>query len=139
VIRLYSPETVIAEKFNAMIVLGMANSRMKDYFDIWMLSQNFTIEAEVLREAVRQTFSKRQTELPKKEPQALSTEFVNNASKQSQWNGFIRRQRRINNAPALHEIIEILKTFLLPIVSSFDGGKISVKTWFPGQGWTPKQ
>lgn len=44
IIRLYSPETVIAEKFNAMVLLGMANSRMKDYFDIWMLSRNFTIE-----------------------------------------------------------------------------------------------
>ena len=50
-IRSYSPETVIAEKFNAMIILGMANSRMKDYFDIWMLSRNFNIEADVLRDA----------------------------------------------------------------------------------------
>ncbi len=72
IIRSYSPETVIAEKFNAMIVLGMANSRMKDYFDIWMLSRNFTIEADVLREAIRQTFEKRHTELPLDEPIALS-------------------------------------------------------------------
>jgi hypothetical protein len=56
IIRSYSLETLIAEKFNAMIVLGMANSRMKDYFYIWMLNRKFTIEADVLREAIRQTF-----------------------------------------------------------------------------------
>jgi len=114
VIPSYSPETVIAEKFNAMIVLGMANSRMKDYFDIWMLSRNFTIEADVLREAVRKTFDKRHTALPQDEPIALSEEFFSNESKQSQWKGFVRKQRRLDSAPSLEEIIEVLRTFLLP-------------------------
>jgi len=119
VIRSYSPETVIAEKFNAMIVLGMANSRMKDYFDIWMLSRNFTIDADVLREAIRQTFNKRRTEFPQTEPIALSEEFFGNEAKQSQWEGFIRKQRRLDSAPSLGEIIEVLRTFLLPAVLKF--------------------
>lgn len=139
VIRSYSPETVIAEKFNAMIVLGMANSRMKDYFDIWMLSRNFTVEAEVLREAIKQTFSKRRTELPQNEPVALSGDFFSNESKQSQWKGFIRKQRRLDSAPGLTEIIEVLRTFLLPIVSEIDTDTLSVETWSPEQGWTLKQ
>jgi predicted nucleotidyltransferase component of viral defense system len=139
VIRSYSPETVIAEKFNAMIVLGMANSRMKDYFDIWMLSRNFTIEANILREAIRQTFDKRHTEFPQNEPIALSEEFFRNESKQSQWKGFIRKQRRLDSAPSLSEIIEDLRTFLLPVVSEIDTEVLSVETWSPEKGWSLKQ
>lgn len=136
IIRSYSPETVIAEKFNAMIVLGMANSRMKDYFDIWMLSRNFTIEADVLREAIKQTFSKRRTELPQKEPVALSEDFFSNESKQSQWKGFIRKQRRLASVPSIAEIIEALRVFLLPIVSGINTDTLTVKTWHPEQGWS---
>lgn len=139
IIRSYSPEMVIAEKFNAMIVLGMANSRMKDYFDIWMLSRNFTIEAEVLREAIKQTFSKRRTEFPQNEPIALSEDFYSNESKQNQWKGFIRKQRRLDSAPGLTEIIKVLRTFLLPIVSEIDTDTLTVETWSPEQGWIEKQ
>ncbi len=139
VIRSYSPETVIAEKFNAMVVLGMANSRMKDYFDIWMLSRNFTIEADVLREAIRQTFGKRRTELPKNAPIALSEEFFSNESKQSQWKGFVRKQRKLDSVPGLAEIIDVLRAFLLPILSEIDTGILTVETWSPEQGWTQKQ
>ena len=138
IIRSYSPETVIAEKFNAMIVLGMANSRMKDYFDIWMLSRNFTIEADVLREAIRQTFEKRHTELPLDEPIALSEEFFSNVSKQSQWKGFVRKQRRLDSAPTLEEIIEVLRTFLLPVVLEIGTDTLAVKTWSPDNGWSSK-
>ncbi len=138
IIRSYSPETVIAEKFNAMIVLGMANSRMKDYFDIWMLSRNFTIEADVLREAIRQTFDKRHTELPQDEPIALSKEFYTNDSKQSQWKGFVRKQRRLDSAPTLEEIIEVLRNFLMPVVFDISKDALPVKTWSPEKGWSSK-
>ena len=134
-IRSYSPETVIAEKFNAMIVLGMANSRMKDYFDICMLSQNFTMEANVLREAIKQTFKKRRTEFPQTEPIALSEDFFNNDSKQNQWKGFIRKQKRLNSAPGLSEIIEAIRAFLLPILSEIDAETLSVEIWSPEKGW----
>jgi len=138
-IRSYSPETVIAEKFNAMIVLGMANSRMKDYFDIWMLSQNFTVEANLLREAIIQTFSKRQTKLPQKEPIALSKDFFNNESKLNQWKGFIRKQRRLDSAPSLADTIDVLRIFLLPIVSEINTGILTLETWSPERGWILKQ
>jgi hypothetical protein len=139
VIRLYSPETVIAEKFNAMVLLGMANSRMKDYFDIWMLSQNFTIEGAVLREAVRQTFAKRQTALPDTEPIGLSNEFASNESKQHQWQGFVRRQWKQDSLPDLTEIVAAIRDFLIPIVSAI--GDITPppeSTWSPAQGWRQK-
>lgn len=132
----YSPETVIAEKFNAMTVLGMANSRLKDYFDIWMLSQSFTIEADILLEAIRLTFRKRRTEFPQQETVALSEVFSGNESKQKQWQGFIRKQRKQKTVPGLPEIIEALRIFLLPIISGINTGVLSVKTWQPSQGWT---
>lgn len=135
VIRLYSPETVIAEKFNAMVVLGMANSRMKDYFDIWMLGRNFTITGKILRAAIEQTFAKRQTPLPKTEPTGLSEEFSSNQQKQRQWDGFLRRQRRLDSAPSLADIVEANRGFLMPIVTSIVTRADFKLTWTPDQGW----
>ena len=139
VIRLYSPETVIAEKFNAMVLLGMANSRMKDYFDIWMLSRNFTIEGAVLREAFRQTFAKRQTALPGAEPIGLSDEFASNESKRHQWQGFVRRQWKQDSLPDLTEIVAAIRDFLMPIVTAIaDITPPSESMWSPDQGWRQK-
>jgi len=135
VLRLYSPETVIAEKFNATVVLGMANSRMKDYFDIWMLSSNFTIKGAILRAAIEQTFAKRQTPIPEAEPTGLSEEFSSNEQKQRQWNGFLRRQRRLDSAPGLADIVEANRGFLMPIVTSIVTEADFKLTWTPDQGW----
>lgn len=135
VIRSYSPETVIAEKFNAMVVLGMANSRMKDYFDIWMLSRNFIIEGAVLQEAIRQTFAKRQTALPETEPIGLSDEFSSNESKRRQWQGFVRRQRKQGSSPDLTEIVAAIRGFLMPIVAQISATAQPAMIWTPDQGW----
>ena len=138
-IRLYSPETVIAEKFNAMVLLGMANSRMKDYFDIWMLSRNFTIEGAVLRDAVRQTFAKRQTALPDTEPIGLSKEFASNESKRRQWQGFVRRQCKQDSLPDLTEIVAAIRDFLMPVVTTIvEIAPAPESTWAPAQGWRQK-
>ncbi len=135
IIRLYSPETVIAEKFNAMVLLGMANSRMKDYFDIWMLSRNFTIEGTVLREAIRQTFAKRQTALPETEPIGLSDAFSSNESKRRQWQGFVRRQRKQDASPDLKEIVATIRGFLMPTITGIAAETPHAITWTPDQGW----
>lgn len=135
VIRLYSPETVIAEKFNAMVLLGMANSRMKDYFDIWMLSRNFIIEEKVLREAIRQTFAKRQTALPETEPIGLSDEFASNESKRRQWQGFVLRRRKQDTLPDLTEILSAIRGFIMPIVVGIYAATPPAMTWTPDQGW----
>lgn len=131
----YPPETVIAEKFHAMVLLGMANSRMKDYFDIWMLSQTFSLERDVLRQAIVSTFAKRQTSLPTSEPIGLSKAFAHNESKGLQWAGFIRRQRRKVSTPGLPDLVEALRDFLLPVV--FDESKSArIHAWWtPTGGW----
>ncbi|MBT8373177.1 MAG: nucleotidyl transferase AbiEii/AbiGii toxin family protein [Deltaproteobacteria bacterium] len=139
VIRSYSPETVIAEKFNAMVLLGIAISRMKDYFDIWMLSRNFTIEGAVLREAIQQTFTKRQTALPITEPIGLSDEFASNESKRYQWQGFVRRLQKQNSLPDLTEVVAAIRDFLMPILTAIANVVPSPEsTWSSAQGWRQK-
>lgn len=89
-LRAYPPETVIAEKFHAMVVLGRANSRMKDYYDVWMLTSAFDIEHERLRRAIVATFSRRSTVIPAVVPDGLSDAFANDPGKQRQWDAFAR-------------------------------------------------
>ena len=111
-LRSYAPETVIAEKFQAMVMLGQANSRMKDFYDIWVLSQSRTFEAARLSAAIRATFERRGTPLPTETPLALTESFSNDPQKQQQWRAFCRD---IDQQPgSLVEIVSDLKAFLMP-------------------------
>jgi predicted nucleotidyltransferase component of viral defense system len=89
-LRAYPPETVVAEKFHAMVALGRANSRMKDYYDVWMLTSAFEIEQERLRRAIVATFARRNTLVPTVVPDGLSDAFADDAGKQRQWDAFTR-------------------------------------------------
>jgi predicted nucleotidyltransferase component of viral defense system len=89
-LRAYPPETVIAEKFHAMVILGRANSRMKDYYDVWMLTNAFEINTERLQRAITATFARRNTEIPKGVPDGLSDAFAADMAKQQQWDAFTR-------------------------------------------------
>jgi hypothetical protein len=86
----YPPETVIAEKFHAMVILGRANSRMKDYYDVWMLLNALDLEPERLRQAIVATFARRDTVIPAEAPDGLSDAFATDAGKQRQWDSFAR-------------------------------------------------
>ena len=87
-LRAYPPETVIAEKFHAMVVLGRANSRMKDYYDVWMLMSTFALDPDRLRKAVVATFARRNTAVPALIPDGLSDAFAADPAKQRQWVAF---------------------------------------------------
>lgn len=89
-LRAYPPEAVIAEKFHAMVALGRANSRMKDYYDIWMLTSAFEFEPERLRRAIMATFARRSTTVPVELPDGLTDAFANDPNKQRQWQAFTR-------------------------------------------------
>jgi predicted nucleotidyltransferase component of viral defense system len=89
-LRAYPPETVIAEKFHAMVVLGRANSRIKDYYDVWMLTSAFDIEHERLSRAIVATFARRRTVIPAEVPDGLSDAFAADSAKQRQWDAFAR-------------------------------------------------
>ena len=113
-IRAYPRETAVAEKFEAMIVLGIANSRMKDFFDVWTLSHCSTFDGDVLRAAIRATFERRQTPIPTTLPVALTTAFAMDPQKERQWQAFIRSGRLIESPPPLTQVIDQLQRFLMP-------------------------
>ena len=87
-IRAYPPATVIAEKFQAMVALGIANSRMKDYYDLWAVPKTIEIAAEDLDAAIGATFDRRGTALPPERPPGLSAEFIRDETKQRQWRAY---------------------------------------------------
>jgi predicted nucleotidyltransferase component of viral defense system len=111
-LRAYARETVVAEKFQAMVMLGLANSRMKDYYDIWMLSRSYDFDAERLSCAIAATFARRGTAIPEEVPDALTAAFATDATKQRQWAAFVRDLAA--DVPALEAIVTDLADFLMP-------------------------
>ena len=83
----------MAEKAEALTSLGIANSRMKDYFDLWVLAQHAEFDGDILRQAIRETFDRRRTTLPKQSPLGLTQVFAQDPQKQAQWQAFLRKNR----------------------------------------------
>lgn len=90
-LRAYHPATVVAEKLNAMVVLGALNSRMKDFYDMHVILANMDIDDKILRAAIQATFARRQVPLPHEKPVAFTTEFLEGGLKETQWRAFLRR------------------------------------------------
>lgn len=111
-LRAYARETVVAEKFQAMVMLGLANTRMKDFYDIWMLSRNYDFDGERLSRAIAATFERRGTAIPGDLPDALTTVFSTDATKQRQWVAFARDLAA--EVPSLEVIVVDLAGFLMP-------------------------
>lgn len=114
-LRAYARETVIAEKFQAMVALGRANSRMKDYHDIWLMSRSFEFDETRLARAIAATFRRRDTALPTTIPDGLTQEFAEDPNKVRQWNAFIA-DLTTEDMPALRTVVEDIATFLMPHV-----------------------
>lgn len=121
-LRVYARETAIAEKVEAMVTLGLGNSRMKDFFDIWYLAQTFEFDQATLGEAIRATFARRQTPLPDHTPVALTTTFAEAPAKAAQWRASIGRSRPVGTAPELAEVVAVVVALLKPILIG-DGEK----------------
>jgi predicted nucleotidyltransferase component of viral defense system len=111
-LRAYPRETVVSEKFQAMVLFGLANTRMKDYYDIWILSRSYAFDAERLCRAIAATFERRGTAIPEDLPDALTPAFSTNATKQSQWEAFARDLAA--EVPSLEVIVADLADFLMP-------------------------
>ena len=108
----YARETVIAEKFQAIVELGMANSRMKDYYDLWIISQAFDIDRSRLARAISATFARRGTAVPEAVPAGLSRTFAEDAVKRRQWESF-KRDLGVDPGP-LENVVGALEAFLMP-------------------------
>ncbi|MBI5502103.1 MAG: nucleotidyl transferase AbiEii/AbiGii toxin family protein [Deltaproteobacteria bacterium] len=135
VLKSYPREAVVAEKLDAMVTLGMANSRLKDFYDLWVLAREFSFEGRSLADAVRATFRRRRTPLPTEEPLALTDVFGRDAAKQVQWKAFVRRGRLRPDDPGLPVVIDALRAFLLPPIRAVASGDAFDTSWTPGGPW----
>lgn len=128
----YSRESSIAEKLEAMIKLGMLNSRMKDFYDIWLLSRQFNFNGPRLTEAIRLTFERRGTELPAG-IDAFTKPFIE--AKQIQWAAFRKRLEQEYVPTSFKEIVTSVDSFLSPIVAVFSSGKQGPTSWIAPSPW----
>mgnify|MGYP003605403047 CR=1 FL=1 len=134
-LRAYPPETVVAEKLQALVALGLLNSRMKDFFDLWAISETFGFAGSTLVHAIRATFERRATAIPLQAPIALTEIFSSDPTKQAQWRGFLRRTA-IALAPApLPELLQRIGEFVVPPLGALREGATFTKNWTPGGPW----
>ena len=128
----YSRESVIAEKFEIMVKLGELNSRMKDFYDIWMLSRCFDFEGTKLSEAIRLTFERRKTPFP--ETIIIFTEDFA-AQKQVQWKAFWKRLKQEHVPDSFADIMQMVNEFLLPLTMAISSGKPFNRNWIGPGPW----
>ena len=98
-----------------MVDLGIANSRMKDFFDLWTFASQFEFDGDILGEAINATFERRETAIPNKTPFALTNDFSADQSKQKQWNALVRR---LEIELDLKEVTATIKQFIMPCAIS---------------------
>lgn len=136
---IYPRETVIAEKFQAMVALGIMNSRLKDFYDIWFLCQNFEFQGTVLCEALNKTFQRRRTRLPTTRPFALTSEFAEDKDKQKQWKSFADKGHLKTAQVSWPEIIAVIGEFLMPPCLAAAQGEEFNKIWVAATAWSDIQ
>ena len=128
-LRAYPVYTVIAEKLHAMVVLGMNNSRMKDFFDLAVIARTSELNGATLVEAIRATFARRATPLPTSTPAALTTEFSSNSIKAQQWRAFVTKAGL--QWTSLEEVVDVLAVFLNPVIASCGLSQDFESRWNP--------
>ncbi len=138
-LRMYPLYTVIAEKFEAMVKLGIKNSRMKDFYDIWILKQLFEFDGNLLQEALLNTFERRKTAFPNGIPFIFTDEFYLDDSKYRQWDAFVRKSHPnlMERELTFKTLIEELIPFLKPIIEAIQLEQTFNLHWIPDKGWYP--
>jgi hypothetical protein len=134
-IRVYPPETMIAEKYEAMVSLGIVNTRMKDFYDVWILSEFHAFDGATLSMAIAATFARRNTPIPVEPPVALTALFGSDPAKQAQWRAFLNRSRLADAPPDLSAVSDRIRTFLWPPTESARDASFT-QAWLPGVGWS---
>lgn len=139
VLSAYPPETVVAEKCEAMVKLGIANSRMKDFHDLSSLAEQFGFDGAILAHAIAETFARRKTDIPAAPPTALTAEFYEDNSKRQQWTAFTQRNRLYIKRRELSEVVTVVAAFLMPVLESF-ADKQSFNAVWPASGpWAERK
>lgn len=129
----YPVESTIAEKLQAMVALGSANSRMKDFYDVWTCSNHLDFNGNTLREAISATFRNRETPMPAEEPEAFTADFVD--EHRVQWNAFVKKMGEDDLVDALGKVVAHLKDFAMPVLRAISHGERLQGQWKAGGGW----
>jgi hypothetical protein len=130
----YQPATAVAEKFETMVSKGLANSRLRDYYDVWLLSTVHAHDGAELT-ALAATFSHRGTTLPSAIPPALTASFTRDAEARARWSAFLSGKGI--EAPAdLAEVCELIISFIMPPSAAAAAGESFKLTWKPAVGWS---
>jgi len=139
-LKAYSQETFVAEKFQAMVLFGIANTRIKDFYDLWVLATSFNFTGSVLSLAISATFERRQTLVPIETPVALTAEFSGDRPKQTAWRNFMQRISRDGVAQIeLSEVCSLLEGFLMPPSQAAASGKTFEAEWTVPGPWLVKR
>ncbi len=134
-LRAYPPETVVAEKLEALVSLDMRNSRMKDFFDLWVIAKTFDFNGSTLAAAVAATFERRSTSFPQGLPVALTKTFSNDTGKQSQWRAFLNRTTIAIAPEPFPILIAFIADFVAPLMKTKAATDMAGMTWQPGGPW----
>ena len=134
----YQPATAIAEKFETMISKGLLNSRLKDYYDIWMLSRSIIFDGSELTESIAATFGRRGTGVPSSRPTVLSDDYAKRPERMTQWLAFVTRLgvSGIKAPDSLVDVVDDINVFIMPPASAAADGRSFNRIWVPGEGWS---
>lgn len=132
-LRAYAYETAIAEKVEAMVTLGMANSRMKDFYDVYQLSVKFDFNGMVLSSAIQSTFGRGNVRIPTRLPIAFTGEFCENPIKQTQWAAFLRKNS-LEHMP-FSVVVGRINAFIMPVFEALNTSEVFSLVWDADNGW----
>ncbi|MGK2907632.1 MAG: nucleotidyl transferase AbiEii/AbiGii toxin family protein [Desulfuromonadales bacterium] len=135
-LKAYPRYTLVAEKAEAMVKLGLANSRMKDFYDLWLVSRLFSFEGNLLRNALENTFNRRRTTFPGSTPFAFTPSFYADPQKSVQWTAFVKKSKPDIPVGDLSAVIADIAFFLMPVIESLQSKASFDNEWMPDQGWS---
>ena len=135
-LRTYPQVSAIAEKFETMVQLGNRNSRMKDFYDVWALSEAFSFDGAELLEAVTRCFERRNTPWTADIPEALTSAFYSNLGRQDLWSAYGRRGELLSPPPSAFEVVgDRMQSFLGPVRDNILAGEPFGMYWPAGGPW----
>lgn len=134
-VKAYSRYTVVAEKLQAAIELGLANSRLKDFFDLFTLASRFEFDGQHLASAIGATFARRGIAIPADPPAAFSGQFSRAPDKLAQWKGFLKRTRVRVAAPPFPDVVDAVARFALDPLEAARKRVAPRRSWHPGGPW----
>ncbi len=131
----YTPEALVAEKFHAMVIRDLNNTRMKDFYDVWSLAVHREFSGLQLMSAIEATFQRRDTKVPGEIPVAFTEAFYGNSMKQIQWAAFLRKARLGQRGLEIAGVCATLQRFLMPPVEAIVRGVVFDQSWVSSGPW----